>query len=46
MPMAILLVAKASDEQIGSERISRAIRQARLDENIKAIVIRVNSGGG
>lgn len=37
---------EGSDEQIGSERISRAIRKARLDENVKAIVIRVNSGGG
>lgn len=37
---------EGSDEQIGSERISRAIRKARLDENVKAIVLRVNSGGG
>lgn len=37
---------EGSDEQIGSERISRAIRKARLDPNIKAIVLRVNSGGG
>lgn len=37
---------EGSDEQIGSERISRAIRKARLDENIKAIVLRVNSPGG
>ena len=37
---------EGSDEQIGSERISRAIRKARLDDDIKAIVIRVNSGGG
>lgn len=37
---------EGSDEQIGSERISRAIRQARLDDNIKGIVLRVNSGGG
>ncbi len=37
---------EGSDEQIGSERISRAIRKARLDVNIKAIVLRVNSGGG
>lgn len=37
---------EGSDEQIGSERISRAIRKARLDEDVKAIVIRVNSGGG
>ena len=31
---------------IGSERISRAIRKARLDEKVKAIVLRVNSPGG
>lgn len=37
---------EGSDEQIGSERISRAIRKARLDDDIKAIVLRVNSGGG
>ena len=37
---------EGSDEEIGSERISRAIRKARLNENIKAIVLRVNSGGG
>ncbi|MDQ7949813.1 MAG: signal peptide peptidase SppA [Pedobacter sp.] len=37
---------EGSDEQIGSERISRAIRKARLDDHVKAIVLRVNSGGG
>lgn len=37
---------EGSDNQIGSERISRAIRKARLDEDIKAIVLRVNSPGG
>jgi len=37
---------EGSDQQIGSERISRAIRKARLDDNVKAIVLRVNSGGG
>jgi protease-4 len=37
---------EGSDEQIGSERISRAIRKARLDANIKAVVLRVNSPGG
>ncbi len=37
---------EGSDDQIGSERISRAIRKARQDENVKAIVLRVNSGGG
>ncbi|MBY0244122.1 MAG: signal peptide peptidase SppA [Sphingobacteriaceae bacterium] len=37
---------EGSDEEIGSERISRAIRKAREDKNIKAIVLRVNSPGG
>ncbi|WP_158800570.1 signal peptide peptidase SppA [Pedobacter sp. L105] len=37
---------EGNDESIGSERISRAIRKARQDDNIKAIVLRVNSGGG
>lgn len=37
---------EGSDDQIGSERISRAIRKARLDSSIKAIVLRVNSPGG
>lgn len=37
---------EGSDDQIGSERISRSIRQARLDNDVKAIVLRVNSGGG
>lgn len=31
---------------ISSERISKAIRKARRDSSIKAIVLRVNSGGG
>ena len=34
------------NEQIGSERLARAIREARQDEKIKAIVLRVNSPGG
>jgi protease-4 len=37
---------EGSDESIGSDRISRAIRKARQDSSIKAIVLRVNSGGG
>lgn len=37
---------EGSDNAIGSERISRAIRKARLDDDIKAIVLRVNSPGG
>jgi protease-4 len=35
-----------NDESIGSERISTAIREARKDSSIKAIVLRVNSPGG
>lgn len=34
------------DESIGSEKISEAIRDARKDEKVKAIVLRVNSPGG
>ena len=35
-----------SETVIGSERISKAIRKAREDEKVKAIVLRVNSPGG
>jgi len=34
------------DNSIGSERISKALRKARLDSKIKAVVLRVNSPGG
>lgn len=34
------------EESIGADKISRTIRQARQDSSIKAIVFRVNSGGG
>ena len=34
------------DQSIGSEGMSSAIRKAREDDNVKAIVFRVNSGGG
>lgn len=37
---------EGDDNKIGSERISREIRNARLDENVKAVVLRVNSPGG
>lgn len=37
---------EGSDEVMGSERISRAIRKARTDDKVKAIVLRVNSPGG
>jgi protease-4 len=34
------------DDKIGSEELSAAIREARLDDKVKAIVMRVNSPGG
>ena len=34
------------DESIGSSRLSQVIRDARMDDVIKAIVLRVNSPGG
>jgi len=37
---------EGDDQDIGSERISRAIRKAREDDKVKAIVFRINSGGG
>jgi len=37
---------QGDDKTIGSEGISEAIRKARLDTTVKAIVLRVNSPGG
>jgi len=37
---------EGDDQSIGSERISKAIRKAREDDKVKAIVFRINSGGG
>lgn len=37
---------EGSSESIGSAKISKAIRKARTDKNVKAIVMRVNSPGG
>ena len=37
---------KSRDDVMGSETISQAIREARLDDKVKAIVLRVNSPGG
>lgn len=34
------------DNTIGSERISKALRKVRLDNKVKAVVLRVNSPGG
>ena len=37
---------EGDDQSIGSERISKAIRKAREDDKVKAIIFRINSGGG
>jgi protease-4 len=37
---------EGSDEVIGSDKISKTIREARLDRKVKAIVLRINSPGG
>jgi protease IV len=37
---------EGDDEEIGSDRLAKAIREARLDSNVKAVVLRVNSPGG
>ncbi len=41
-----IIGGEGSDEIIGSTRISKAIREAREDDKVKAIVMRVNSPGG
>lgn len=41
-----IVSGEGNDEQIGSDRISKAIRTAREDEKVKAVVLRVNSPGG
>jgi protease-4 len=44
--MGSVIMGEGEEGTIGSDRISRAIRKAREDSSIKAIVFRVNSGGG
>ncbi len=41
-----ILDGEAPPGQIGSESLVKLIREARLDNNVKAIVLRVDSGGG
>lgn len=41
-----IVAGEGNANQVGGARISREIRKARLDENVKAIVLRVNSPGG
>lgn len=44
--MGSVIMGEGEEGTIGSDRISRAIRKARKDTTVKAIVFRVNSGGG
>jgi protease-4 len=37
---------EGTNENIGGEHFRRLVRKARLDKSVKAIVLRVNSGGG
>lgn len=41
-----IVMGNATEGSVGSDGISRAIREARRDSTIKAIVLRVNSPGG
>lgn len=41
-----IVYGKGDDGQIGSNTYAALIRKARMDKSVKAIVLRVNSGGG
>ncbi|MGC9342081.1 MAG: signal peptide peptidase SppA [Bacteroidales bacterium] len=41
-----IISGEAADGMIGGDKFARTIREARKDSSIKAIVLRVNSGGG
>ncbi|WP_151088027.1 signal peptide peptidase SppA [Hymenobacter baengnokdamensis] len=41
-----IVTGKGSDDNIGSDKFAEAIRKARLDDKVKAVVLRVNSPGG
>jgi protease-4 len=44
--MGTVVDGNAGEGYISSERISKALRKARRDRTVKAIVFRINSGGG
>ncbi|MDD5569817.1 MAG: signal peptide peptidase SppA [Bacteroidales bacterium] len=41
-----IVSGEGNDEEIGSEKFSNTIREARLDKKVKAVVLRINSPGG
>jgi len=42
----ILLDGEGSDGYVGSDRLSRTLRELRRDDAVKAVVLRINSPGG
>lgn len=42
----VIGLGEGREGTIGSEKLSRAIKKARINSRVKAIVLRVNSGGG
>ncbi|SFQ01407.1 signal peptide peptidase SppA [Hymenobacter arizonensis] len=41
-----IVTGNGSDDNIGSTKFAEAIRKARLDDKVKAVVLRINSPGG
>ena len=41
-----IVLGEGSPENVGAERFIKAIKKAREDDNIKAVVLRINSPGG
>jgi protease-4 len=41
-----IVTGRGSDDNIGSDKFTEAIRKARLDDKVKAVVLRINSPGG
>ncbi len=41
-----IISGQSDEDNLGSETFVKAVREARLDKNVKAIIIRVNSPGG
>ncbi|WP_046244687.1 signal peptide peptidase SppA [Hymenobacter terrenus] len=41
-----IVTGKGSEDNIGSTKFAEAIRKARLDDKVKAVVLRINSPGG
>ena len=42
----IIMGGEGDNDVIGSEKFAKEIRKARLDDKVKAVVLRINSGGG